>query len=1141
MIFSAALASAITAACLSTTTKSLADAQVRPDAVMLRFPDVSKDEIVFRYAGDLWLVDKKGGTARLLSSPAGNESFPKFSPDGKSIACVAGYDGGSDVYVLGVEGGIPRRVTHHPTGEVLCGWDPSGKDLIFFSSQVSGQARAPKLFRVSAQGGQPVPLPVPYGTFGTIDDTETWLAYTPVTQSEFRTWKRYQGGLAQDVWLYNLKTNASQRVTDWAGTDCLPMWHGKELYFLSDRGKNGRLNLWVYDTASSKTSQVTDFADFDVRFPSVGPDDIVFENGGKLYRWEFAAKKSVPVDVVIPSDRPNLRERSVDVTALAGNVTPGPTGKRALLEARGEIFSLPAKDGVNENVTRTGGVAERFPAWSPDGKWIAYISDRSGENELWVRGADGKPFTWPGDSAAATEKQLTNLGPGYKFAPRWSPDTKSIVFCTNDGALHLVALDGLAHSVLDTNPDGQPFAVDWSPDSRWLVYSMRGKDTRQPGIVLYDLKDKSRHAVTSGMFADGDPAFDRNGEWLYFASSRNLQPIYSDFDNTWVYTNSTKLLAVPLRADVKNPWAPENDEEKVASADTEGEKKDGEKKDDEKKDDEKKDEGKPGADGAKGGDAKKEVKPVEIALDGFEARAILVDAPAGRIANLQGGEGKVLYLRLPRAGTGQERDPDADEPETPASALVFYDLKDKKEAKILDGVTDFRVTADGKKVLVHTDAWAFVELAKDQTVKDKIPLAKLTTEVDPREEWNQILTDAGRVMRDYFYVPEMHGVDWTATVARYKAALADCTSRDDVDYLIREMIAELNIGHAYDSPPPSGMESAGPAQPVGLLGCDWTLDQGAYKIAHILGGGAYDADARSPLAVPGVDVKEGDWLLAVNGSPVDATQDVYAAFVGCAGKATWITVNSAPTADGKERRVLVEPLANEGELRYRSWVARNRELVDKLSNGRIGYVHVPDTGVHGQTELLRQFMGQYQKDALLIDERWNSGGQIPDRFIELLNRPVLNYWAVRHGEDWAWPQVGHRGPKCMLINGSSGSGGDCFPWYFRQAKLGPLIGMRTWGGLVGISGNPGFVDGSSITVPTFGFYETDGTWAVEGFGVAPDIEVVDDPAKMVHGEDPQLLAGVDNLLQQLKTWKFDHTKRPQAPNRSGSGIRPEDQ
>lgn len=572
---------------------------------------------------------------------------------------------------------------------------------------------------------------------------------------------------------------------------------------------------------------------------------------------------------------------------------------------------------------------------------------------------------------------------------------------------------------------------------------------------------------------------------------------------------------------MKSPWAPKNDEEGApAPAPDKKDAKD-------KKDD------------AKPGDA---VKPVEIAFDGFEQRAIRMEAPAGRIGALQAAKGKLLYLRFPRLGA-EGGAPSGDDEGNAAGAraqLVYFDAETKKEERILDGVASFQVCGNGEKVLVHTaDAWGFVDPAKDQKIEDKIAIAGLEATIDPRREWSEILTDAGRLVRDYFYQADTHHVDWAAVVARYRGALPDCTSREDVDFLIREMLGELNCGHAYDNPPPD-MDDGRPARPVGLLGCDWALEQGAYRIARIVGGGAYDADARSPLAIPGVDVQAGEFLLAVDDVPVDVARDVYAAFDGTAGKATWITVSASPRFDGKERRVLVKPVAHENELRYRDWVARNRERVAEASNGRIGYVHVPDTGVHGQNELVRQFMGAYDRDALIVDERWNSGGQIPTRFIELLDRPVLNFWAVRHGEDEPSPTVGHRGPKCMLINEACGSGGDCFPYFFRAAGLGPLIGRRTLGALVGLSGNPGFIDGSSITVPTFGFYEKDGTWGIEGHGVEPDIEVIDDPALMVDGADPQLQAAIEHLQTQLATWKSDRPSRPKSPDRTAAGVPPEE-
>ena len=568
------------------------DTQIRPDAVMLRTPDVSRDAIVFRYAGDLWLVDKQGGIARSLSSPTGPETNPKFSPDGKQIAFMAGYDGGSDIYVLSIDGGIPLRVTHHPDREVLCEWDPNGKDLIYFSSQVSGQQRAPKLLRVGAAGGQPTQLPVPYGLYGAIDETDTWLAYCPQSWALTASWKRYQGGLAEDIWLFNLKSNESKRMTSWPGIDAIPMWHGNQIAFLSDRGQNTRRNLWSFETQSGATNQLTNF-ESDVHYPSVGPDDIVYENAGRLWRHEFSSGENVQVDVLIPTDRPALRARSVDCTPLADEAIPGPTAKRVAVAARGEIFSIPAKDGVTQNLTHTDGIAERFPAWSPDGKWIAYITDASGENELAVRAADGRPFKWNGETTESEEKILTELGPGYKFRPSWSPDSKTLVFATNDGSLHRVKIADGSHDVIDVNPDGQPFGVSWSPDSRWIAFTHRGTQSRLGTIFIFDTQSKEKHEVTSGQFQDNDVAFDRSGEWLFFTRNATFEPMYSEMDDSWIYANSANLCAVPLRPDVKSPWAPKNDEE--------GQSDDANEKKDEKKDE--RGRGGRGREGGRGGEA----------------------------------------------------------------------------------------------------------------------------------------------------------------------------------------------------------------------------------------------------------------------------------------------------------------------------------------------------------------------------------------------------------------------------------------------------------------------------------------------------------------------------------------------------------
>jgi tricorn protease len=1110
----------------------VARAQVRPDAVLLRFPDISQDEIVFRYDDDLWLVPKEGGVARRITTADGNESFPKFSPDGKRLAFVGGYDGGSDLYTLDLAAGAPLRVSYHPDQELFSDWTPDGSALIYSSSEVSGVARAARLLRVPAGGGEAEPLPVPYGTFGSIDPSGTWLAYTPYS-SEFRTWKRYRGGHAGDIWLYNLKTGEARNATNDPANDQSPMWYGSELFFASDRGAAGSFNLYSMDLRSGAVKPLTDFREVDVRFPSVGPEDIVFEAGGKLYRIDLKHpdRPRLPIDVALPGERPALRAKAHDVSDLVEDMTSGPSGARLVLEARGDLWSVPVEGGATRNLTASAGVAERAPAWSPDGQWIACISDRTGEYEVTLLRADGKGF--PGADERG-QRTLTELGPGWKDGLHWSPDSKKLVIATSGGALLLLDVESRALTQVHENPEGFPLNPHWSADSGWLTWSHRHSQSRLSAIYLYDVAQGEVHEVTSGMFDDGQPSFDLGGEFLFFTSTRTFDPLYADLDGTWIYANSRNLCAMALRADVEDPFAPENHEEEGEALKADEDEKDKDEKDKEA-DDEAQDEAQDEA-----------VEPLRIDLEGLESRTLVLAVPAGNLAAVQGGKGKVLYYRGARTGaeSGGEEDEEGG-PSGASGALVFLDLKaeDRKERvekTILRGdLNAFTLTARGDKIAVATGAgYGVVKVEPDQELKP-IDLSGMVAVIDPRAEWEQLLRDAWRLYRDFFYDPDMHGLDWDAVLARYQAALPDCTSRADVHDLIGEMMAELNVGHAYNSGPPAGLPRAQPARQVGLLGCDWKLENGAYRIARVLGS-AYDADARSPLAALGVAARPGDYLLAVNGLAVDARRSVHAAFEGTALKPTMITLCAAPRRDGSERDVLVQPLESETELRYRDWVAQKRTYVEEHGGGRIGYVHVPSTGVDGQNELMRQFLAQQHKDALLIDERWNSGGQIPDRFVELLDRPLLNLWAVRQGEDWSWPPIGHRGPKAMLINYAAGSGGDCFPYYFRQAGLGKLIGTRTWGGLVGISGNPSLIDGATPTVPRFAFYELDGTWGVEGYGVAPDIEVVDDPSAMRDGSDPQLDAAIAHLSEELARLPRSALPRPAGADRRGVGVRPED-
>lgn len=1198
---------------------------VKPHSGMMRYPDISATHIVFTYANDLWLVPREGGVALPLASPPGAETFPRFSADGRTIAFVGNYDGNRDLYTIPVEGGLPHRVTYHPSTEFLCDWTAEGK-LLFATNGLAGLGRQRQLFLVPARGGLPAKLPVPYGEDASLSADGQWLAYTPHT-TLFSTWKRYQGGMATDIWLFDLKSLRSKKITDWAGTDGVPMWHGEKLYYLSDQGAEHRLNIWVYDVKTGRRQQVTRFREYDVKWPSIGPGpkgggEIVYQYGSELQTLDLSTGKTRTVEVRIPGDRPTLRARAVDASRFIENWSLSATGKRVAVEARGDIWTLPAKDGTPRNLTRTSGVAERDPAWSPDGRWIAYFSDKTGEYELYITQSDGRGET----------KALTKDGKAFRWMPRWSPDSRHILFGDKTGSLFLYTLASGQTKLVDRDNWDIRLSASWSPDSRWLVYA-RNDDRSQQGVLwFYNVETGEKRSVTSGMFNDVQPVFDRKGEYLYFISNRNFRPTYEDFGTTWIYTGSEMLMAVPLRKDVKYPYMPKVDEETWSEPKTEDKPRTGQisleraapqiaaQADEVSGVWEGRATGQelpggsisfkitlklgagnmvsgtletqmgngtvsgtyqpaskelnlsgsldggialsmtakingavmsgtasaggggfpfraqriggaavPGATGQGGapqaqGGAPKTPERVTIDFDGFEARAIALPVRPGRFSGLSVNDRhQLIFVRIPVAGAEE------------GAGIKLFDINDEKreEKMVAAGASSYDLSADGKKLLVIRGNAATIQDAAPGAQGEAVVTSGMTAMIDPREEWRQLFNDAWRIERDFFYDPNMHGVDWVKVREQYAPMLADCVSREDVSYVIGEMIAELNVGHAYYF---GGDVESQPSVSVGMMGVDFALENGAYRITNIYQGAAWDTDARNPLTQIGGQVKVGDYLLAVNGVPMDTDRDPWAAFQGLADRTVTLTVSDKPQRDSTAREVAVRLTGSDSNLRYRAWVERNRAYVEQQSNGRIGYIYVPDTGTGGQSDLLRQLVGQRGKEALIIDERWNGGGQIPTRFIELLNRPVTNYWARRDGNDFRWPPDSHQGPKAMLINGLAGSGGDAFPWYFRQAGLGKLIGTRTWGGLVGISGNPGLIDGGRVTAPTFAFYRKDGTWGIEGYGVDPDIEVVDDPALMVNGGDPQLDAAIKHLQEELKRNPYVAPKRPAYPNRSGAGV-----
>ncbi|MGB8166463.1 MAG: S41 family peptidase [Chthoniobacteraceae bacterium] len=1095
------------------------DAPSHIDARMMQMPAVSKTQIAFVYAGDIWIAPKTGGAAARLSSPRGEEQFPRFSPDGRMLGFSGNYEGNMDIYVIPVTGGEPLRITHHGAKDRMLGWSADGKTIYFASDMAAFTNRVGQLYKVSAQGGLPEALPIPYGEFGAVSPDGKQLAYTTLS-TEFRTWKRYRGGMAPDIWLFDLEKKTSEKVAPHPANDSLPMWHGSTIYFLSDRDDRARENIWAYDTATKAVRQVTRFVDDDVHFPSIGPDEIVLENGGRLYLLDLASEKLREVPITVLTDRVTLRPRVENVSGLIQNGAISPTGKRALFEARGRIFSVPVEHGVVRSLNERSDVAQRFPAWSPDGKWIAYFSDRSGEYELTMQAADGK----------TGEQTLTQLGPGFRYQPQWSPDSKKIVFIDQAMRIWLHDLDAKTTREVDRelwHYEGElkRFHGSWSADGRWFAFA-KDLENRQTAIAIYDTQTRRVHQVTSGFFDDDQPVFDPDGRYLYYRTKRWFDSIYSEFEPTWIYANGQALIAVPLRKDVPSPLAPRNDEEPVGQPrKSEG----GSQKAEEKPkvelaaaetaikgakpDAAKPAENKPATPTVNLSERKP--APLLIDLDAFEQRAVVLPPSGGRFDQLCAVAGKLIFNRKPRAGSTGGPSP-----------LHFYDVVKREEKLMLDDAPGVDLSADGKKLLVaRGKSWGIINVAETQAFK-QLNTGGLETTIDPPAEWRQIFNDAWRLERDFFYDPYLHLVQWQKMREHYGRLLDDAVTRHDVNFILGELLGELNCSHTYRS---GGDLDSAPTRSVGYLGCDYALDQGAYRIKRVLKAAPWEYTVRSPLAAAGV--KEGEWLLAVNGRAIDTAKDPWAAFQGLAEKPTFLTVNTKPKLDGA-REVLVQPMGSEFFLRNYAWTESNRLRIEKASGGRIGYIYVPNTGGDGQNELYRQFRAQFNKPGLIIDERWNSGGQIPDRFVELLGRKVTNFWGVRDGRDWQTPEIAHTGPKVILANGWSGSGGDCFPWLFKKEGLGQIVGTRTWGGLIGMTGAPALIDGGSVTVPTFSIYDTDGKWVIEGHGVDPDIAIEDDPAQMQNGADPQLDRAIKEEIKSLEAQPARPPK-PRYPDRAG--------
>jgi tricorn protease len=1078
--------------------------QAQVSAKLMRYLDVSDKQICFVYGGDIWLVDKNGGTALPLTHSAGEESWPRFSPDGSRVAYTAAYNGNPDVYVVPVQGGVPVRVTYPSFPDRLVDWHPDGKRLLFASSRASGVRGINHFYLVSADGGFPEKLKIPYGELASFSEDGKKLAYvTKITENY--PFKRYRGGLSSDVVVYDLETDKAKNITGNLAIDGKPAWVGSSVYFLSDRDANMRLNIWRCDTRTGATEQITRMTDFDIAYMAAGPRDIVFECGGELYLMDLKTHKYKTVEVRVVSDLANEIPRRVDVSARASRLALSPQAKRVAAEARGEIFDIPVKEGFSLNLTNSSGSFDRHPAWSPDGRYLAYWSDRSGEYQVILRSLEAK----------GGEKPLTRRSQGYGYALFWSPDSKNLAFLDETSTVWVVKVEtgetlkaGHNRAAL-SHPVAEGIGLAWSPDSRWLAFT-EYLENAHDAIFIYDLKTNVKHQATSGFYQDFGPVFSRCGRYLFYYTNRSMEPVYSDMDDgTWVYPNSSQIACLSLTASAPSPALAKNDAFTPKPAEAKP----------------KPEEAKPKPDEEKKKEAPAAGPAVEIEFEGLESRLTMLPVRAGNFGGLFAFKDKIVFLRMPNSGSGLR-----------TGQLMLLDLPTLKEESVMEEVNGANVSADGESLLVRSGPrYGVISPAPGQRIKDPIPLDNLSMNLVPKDEWRQIFADTWRRYRDFFYDPAMHGVDWEKLRERYGALVNDARTRWDVTNICSNLQAELSAGHTYTSG--GDVEQVTPVL-TGFLGIDWKLENGVYRIRRIVKPAPWDTAVRSPFDAPGIAVKEGEAIHAVNNVDLLPDFDPYAAFEGLSGK----TVSLLVSANGNKadaRTVVVKCLSGgeESALRNLEWIEGNRRLVEKLSGGKLGYIYMSDTGGPGQSELVRMFYGQLDKEGFIIDERFNGGGQLADRFLELLRRPVVYNIHWRQGRDTTQPIKANNGPLGMLINGWAGSGGDGLPWAFQELKAGPIIGERTLGILVGPATPHVLIDGGRITVPDGRLFDNDGHWFWEGEGVAPDFEVWDDPNLQVQGRDPQMEKAVEEVLKLTKTKPRRTTKAPAPENRTASGLK----
>ncbi len=1091
---------------------------------LFKNPTLNKTHVVFEYAGDLWSVDRAGGQAIRLTTGPGTETNPIFSPDGSMIAFTGSYDGSVDVFVVPAAGGVPKRLTWHPGGDFALGWTPDGKRVLFFSNRAANSPRYMELFTISIDGGPEEKLPLPVGYEAAYSPDGKRLAYVPMGRA-FAAWKRYRGGMTTPVWIADLATSKVEKIPRDNSNDYNPMWAGGKVWFLSDR--EGKVTLFSYDLQSKKVARAIDNKGMDFKSGSASPDALVLEQFGTLHLFDWKSSKLTPLKITLAADLPEMRERFVSVSNRLGNPAISPTGMRAVFEARGEIMTVPAEKGDPRNITNTTGIIERDPSWSPDGARIAYFSDASGEYELHIAAQDGK-----GDP----KKIRIEEKPTYYSTPRWSPDSKKIAVI--DAHLNVWVVD--VESGKSTKVDKERYwgrtgglVPAWSPDSKWLAYS-KTLTNYMGAVYVYSLADGKSTQVTDGMSDARMPVWDRDGKYLYFSASTDSGPSLQPDLHAFSRPVTRSLYLIVLNKTDPSPFAPESDEEKAADEKKpEAAKPEAPKPDAAKADSPKPDAPKPAA---------PKVADVKIDFDNILQRVLALPMPPRRYVGLETGKaGTLIAAEAPAPAPGAP----------PGVTIHRFDLKERRADTPYSGVGYFSLAHNGEKALYRQGQSWFIGTLRPIPPRNAPPspagnaggpgapqplkTAALEVKINPQEEWQQIYRDAWRIQREMFYDPGLHGVNLADMQAKYQKYLAAVGSRRELTYIMQDMMGEITAGHLF---------VAGGEQPevktiqTGLLGADYEVANGRYRFKRIFNGENWNPSLTAPLTQPGVNVAVGEYLLSVDGSDVPATASVYSFFEGKAGKQVRLRVGPNPNGDGA-RDVTVVPVPSETGLRNLAWIEDNRRKVDRMTNGRVAYIYMPDTAFGGYTNFNRYFYAQVGKEAAIIDERFNGGGMLATDIAEMLSRKPLSRVATRDGEDELQPQGAIYGPKVMIINEWAGSGGDAMPWYFRRAGVGPLVGKRTWGGLIGRAGAPPLMDGGIVSAPSSGVWDpASSKWIAENVGVEPDHEVENEPDLIRQGKDPQLEKAVELIMAELNKKPAVQPKRPAYPNYQVPGGAP---